>query len=715
MFNSAGMNQWNQYTLLRLLMGYAIGVLLYSNRVFEGAIPLLLFVILFLLLVFVRYTVGRFTLYNLRFIAGIILWLMMIAFGYDWSRNHDLKNNASFAAKYYSGSEPVIVQVARPIEIKANSFKTVANIIAIETNNSWTTATGKVMLYFLKDSLAAKIQYGDRLIIYSTLASPLLPANPGEFDYSKYLARKNIHFQSFVRSDGWTKIGSGYGSALVEYSIRIRNHFLEIFERNNITGREFAVVNALVLGMDDYLDIETRKDFSASGAMHILCVSGLHVGIIYLVLNWLLSFLKRNKFSRLLKALLLLSGIWGYALLTGLSPSVLRASAMFSFVIVGSLLNRSGQIYNSLSASAFLLLLINPFLLHDVGFQLSYAAVLAIVSIQPLLYNLWRPDNYLLSKAWGLVTVSVAAQVGTFPLGLYYFHQFPNYFILTNLIVVPLATLILYSGFIVVLTSFFPLVSFWISQVLIILLKTLNSSVSFIEQLPYSTTSSIYVSTIVVLLLYWLIFNLFKTWTTKNIVFLKLALVVGILLASELVVREYFRQKQQKIIVYSVKNDAAIDLIQGRENAFISAAFTGLNPTRFEYQISGSRLQAGIRKTSFLCFDSLGQNPENQYLIKPFKAQDPFLAFRKATLLIIKNDFPYAYLADTLHVDLALVYDDRRIVPEDFFRKIKPGYIVVSNKVPYRSIEAWRKVLRNSGTPFHIIHEKGAFVMPVAD
>ena len=237
------------------------------------------------------------------------------------------------------------------------------------------------------------------------------------------------------------------------FALKLRKSFINIFENQGISGRNFAVVTALVLGMDDYLDNDTRKEFSSAGAIHILCVSGLHVGVIYMVLNALLFFLKRNKYARALRSLILLIGIWFYAMLTGLAPAVLRAATMFSFVIIGTGIKRKAGVFNSLTVSAFILLLFNPFLIYNVGFQLSYAAVIAIVAIQPTIYQIWQPKNKIADNIWGITTVSVAAQLGTAPLGLFYFHQFPNYFIITNLIAIPLATLILYAGFLSVILS----------------------------------------------------------------------------------------------------------------------------------------------------------------------------------------------------------------------------------------------------------------------
>ena len=310
--------------------------------------------------------------------------------------------------------------------------------------------------------------------------------------------------------------------------------------------------------------------YSSSGAMHVLAVSGLHVGIIYLLLNSLFLFFEKFKYGKYLKAVFLILSLWAYALLTGLSPSVLRAATMFSFIIIGSALKRQTNIYNTLAASAFVLLLYNPYILLQVGFQLSYAAVLGIVYLQPKLYKLIYTKHWLLDKIWAITTVSIAAQLATFPLDIYYFHQFPNYFLLSNLFVIPLATFIIGGGVLLFVTSVIPFFPGSLAWVVNKILMLLNFSVQWVENLPYSLSLGISITVLETIIVYTIIILFFSSiikWKPR-LLQLSLALVIFFMILQ---IKEQYRTgKQQYFIVYDVPKERAIDFVDGNKNYFIA-------------------------------------------------------------------------------------------------------------------------------------------------
>jgi competence protein ComEC len=354
--------------------------------------------------------------------------------------------------------------------------------------------SGRLMLYLQKDSLAASVKYGDYLLIENNFQEISDPKNPGEFNYRRFLSYSNIFHQAYRTSGQWQPTGRNQGFFLVRWSLAMRHKALQTFEDHHLSGREFAVVSALLLGFREYLDEDLRREFAGAGAMHILCVSGLHVGIIFLVLKFLLSFLNKVPRGRIVQTVLVILLIWFYAAITGFSPSVLRASTMFSFVALGHSFRRTTSIYNTLAASAFLLMIIDPYIITRIGFQLSYLAVISIVALQPFFYQQLVFKNYLLDKAWAILTVSLAAQLATGPLSLFYFHQFPNYFLLTNLIVIPLASLIIYSALATLVLTPIPFVGMVAGKVLFGFVYALHQSVKFIEGLPYSTSSNVFIN-----------------------------------------------------------------------------------------------------------------------------------------------------------------------------------------------------------------------------
>ena len=214
---------------------------------------------------------------------------------------------------------------------------------------------------------------------------------------------------------------------------------------NGVEGKQLKVASALLLGYRENLDKELVKSYASAGAMHVLAVSGLHVGILYLLLTRIFSFLKKVKKvknGKFILTILIVSFLWFYAIMTGLSASVMRATTMFSFIVIGNeLLNRKTSIYNTLAVSAIILMIINPFIVYQVGFQLSYVAVVGIVYLQPKLNRLFYSRYKLVRGVWAITCVSLAAQIATFPLSLHYFHQFSTYFFISNLIVIPASSL----------------------------------------------------------------------------------------------------------------------------------------------------------------------------------------------------------------------------------------------------------------------------------
>ena len=305
-------------------------------------------------------------------------------------------------------------------------------IVAIKDSNEWHHPKGKMILYFEKDSASvSSLSYGDYFYVYGKPNRVKAPSNPGEFDYKRFLERKGIYHQLYLASDRWIEIDKQKENPIYRFALNCRAYLLDILQEKGLKGAEYAVASAILLGYSDKIDAKLLQEYSGAGAMHILCVSGLHVGIVYVVFSMLLFFLGKTDRSRFLKSMLLILLIWSYAVLTGLSPSVMRASAMFSLVAIGQNMRRDTNIFNTLSASAFILMLIDPLIILNLGFQLSYSAVLGIVLLQPPIYRIFTIKSKILDKIWTIIAVSIAAQIGTLPITLYYFHQFPNYFFLS--------------------------------------------------------------------------------------------------------------------------------------------------------------------------------------------------------------------------------------------------------------------------------------------
>ena len=335
---------------------------------------------------------------------------------------------------------------------KPNSWKSLIQIDGVYFNDSIKPTKELSIAYFAKDQNVKELKAGD-VILFSNVPQLITNNNnPFEFDYKKYLARKKIYRQVYLPEDQWTKTNQSVLS-LSCLAEQIRESLLKIYRNQPIDENEFEILSALTLGYTRELDPETKRVFSSSGAIHVLSVSGQHVAIIFWVITLLFGFLNNRKSGRTIFMIISISALWFFAFITGLSPAVMRASAMFTIFVIGECMHRKSNIYNSFTASAFILLLLNPNNLFDIGFQLSYIAVFGIVYLQPKLEKVITVKSKIVKFFWSLITVSIAAQVATFPITTYYFGQFPTYFWLTNIFVIPAVMVLVPIGILLLFVS----------------------------------------------------------------------------------------------------------------------------------------------------------------------------------------------------------------------------------------------------------------------
>ncbi len=347
----------------------------------------------------------------------------------------------------------------------------------------------RVLLYVQNDSLPMPAA-GDVLMVHTTVRRG---GKAGDFDYGMYLRRQGIVGSCWANRARWQVVGHQEDKSLRAVAQRCQHYLHTRYEQMGIDGKELGIISALSLGYREELDKQVQRSFSASGAMHVLAVSGLHTGIVWAVVLWVLTLggcarpLYHQHGRRWLLYAAAIVLLWAYAFITGLSPSVMRSALMLSFVVLTGLLNQSTSRWNALLAAAVVILLINPLALWSVSFQLSFAAVVGIMLVATRMQRRVRLKGGLVEYIGGLLMVSIAAQLGTMPLSLYYFGQTSNYFALTNLIVIPIAYVILVLGLASLALSWCP-VGGWLASVLENSTWLLRQSVEWIESLPYATT-----------------------------------------------------------------------------------------------------------------------------------------------------------------------------------------------------------------------------------
>lgn len=534
--------------------------------------------------------------YSKRWINGVFCAISMLLLGilscsatyHRFNHNH----YSSYGVPNHFQAQVIDFGVERP-----KSLRFTVKIIAIYDSTEWKAASGKILLYAQKDSLSKTLLPND-IIYFNGLCQEISHAgNPASFDYKKYMNRKGIYDRIYLKSGQWKKCGQTR-PGLLAMAQQIRQILLKQLATQEIKGDEYAVASAILLGYDDFLEPELRKTYSGSGAMHILCVSGLHVGIIFLISNILLSFLVKFKNGRQIRAVLIILVIWLYAMISGLSPSVSRAATMFSFVSAGMILKRDTPIYNTLLASAFFILLFKPLILFEIGFQLSYAAVLAIVSFEPYLSSLWKTDNKMLKYIRGLISVSLAAQAGTFAIALFYFHQFPNYFLLTNILVIPLSFVVMISGVLSLAVMWIPYIGIWAVKLLGFLIRILNLSVQTIETLPFSVSKGLFIQSYELIMIILILIMIALWFHNRKNRLLAVSLGILCLLFISLSLRQFWQLKQQKLIIYNTPGHFSADFIQGKAALHLCDSAFSTKTDAAAFYLSNSRASLGISEIS---------------------------------------------------------------------------------------------------------------------
>jgi len=389
--------------------------------------------------------------------------------------------------------------------LKPNSFsqRYVANVLSLENKE----VSGKLIMNIPIDSASKKLKVDDEFFIIARLENINPPLNPHQFNYKDFLKKQSIYHQIRVRSNQFLQKKSA-STTILGLAANFREHIILKLKSKNFGKDELGVIQALLLGQRDDISESTYNSYRDAGAIHILAVSGLHVGILLLLFQFILLPLERLPKGKTIKLVSVVSLLWIYAFIAGLSPSIVRAVTMFTFVAYAMYLNRPTNSFNIVALSMFFILLVNPLFLFQVGFQMSYAAVLSIAWIYPKLQRFWYPDTILARKTWQLFSVSVAAQLGVLPISLYYFHQFPALFFVSNLLVIPFLGIILGLGILIIALSLIDLLPHFLVETYNIIIKIMNLVISWVAQQERFVIRDIPFDTVQLFLAYALIISL---------------------------------------------------------------------------------------------------------------------------------------------------------------------------------------------------------------
>jgi competence protein ComEC len=541
--------------------------------------------------------------------------------------------------------------------------------------------SGKILLNIRKDSLKPTFEIGTPLQINCSVVETGFAKNPNQFDYGKYLKNKQIYAQIYTENSR-IKTSSIIDKNAWYYASILRTKILRNLEKNKFHKTELNVAAALILGQQQDISPDIIKDYQYAGAVHILSVSGLHIGFILLFVTFILKPFPNTKRGAFIKLIIIIISLISFGIIAGLAPSVVRSVVMFSFVAIGMYLRRSTNIFHTLLVSMLLILLFEPSFLFDVGFQLSYIALFFILWLQPLLAEIWKPKNKIVNYFWEILTVSFAAQIGAFPLSIYYFHQFPGLFFVTNLVVIPFISLIMGLGVLVMVLAAFDYVPIYLSKSLewsiFILNKIINSIASIkqfiIQDIPFNWYLLISFYLLIISSIIW-----FKKPNFRSLVFTLISVMVLQMIYFE---THWIIQNQEELVIFNSKKNTLISERKG-ENVTLYEREKDLKNQSINSYLMGNFSELKATKklenllffngTKILILDSLGVYPKNT---KP---------------------------------DILVLTQSPKINLERLYQDLKPK-IVVADATNFKTyIHLWKATCVKNKIPFHATGEKGFY------
>ncbi|UJH66305.1 ComEC/Rec2 family competence protein [Allomuricauda sp. SCSIO 65647] len=662
-----------QLVSVRLTLGLVFGIILgFYLEIPPKPFFIVFCVLLILLGLNIRKRRGRvFSIFAIVVVLGTIsLGIMVVGF------THPKNQAQGYLGQEITSYHTFRARISEPLKHTGFSYRYLAEIIQIDQN----PARGTIVVNISRETIPKRLYVDDEFVAYGKLNTINPPLNPHQFDYRDYLRKQGIFHE--------LRIGSGQ---LVQFERQtttvyglaqnLRQKIISKLKQHDFGSDEVSVMQALLLGERSELSGETYDNYKNAGAVHILAISGLHIGILLLLLQLLLTPLESLPHGKTLKLVTILVCLWGFAFVAGLSPSIVRAVTMFSFVAYAMQLNRPTNTFNTIVWSMFFILLFKPLFLFQVGFQMSYAAVFAIVWLYPKLQRFWEPKGFLPKRVWQLVSVSVAAQLGVLPLSLFHFHQFPALFFISNLVVVPFLGVILGGGMLVIALALLNALPPILVTGYNTIIKGMNTIIGFVAQQETFLFTNISFDVVQMLLAYVIIFALVFTLTRpkfKNI----MALGSSVILFQVWVIVQTTRHKEKEslLVAHQTKNSM---ILHHKGDVVVIYSATGKeakNRIVTDYVV-GERIDS---VSSLLMQNSYHLGNKMLYVM------DSLGVYPKQT-------------------DYLLITQSPRINLERLIDSLKPVQIIADGSNYNGHVARWRQTCLKRKIPFHHTGEKGAY------
>lgn len=642
-----------------------------------GFLNLFLILIIFLFLLLVKS----------KILATIVSFWLFFFIGVSAVFLNDDRNYDDFYVHHIKDNSSRVLQIYKTLKSGHFHNKYLARVIQLSGKKT----RGSILLNIVKDSLSTPLKVDEVIMIRPDFKALNPPLNPHQFDYKYYLFKQGIHHQIFTEDKRILKLNYPKFS-LFGLSAKTRFNIQKSLENYNFTKDELAVINALLLGQRQDISKELITNYQNAGAIHILAVSGLHVGIILLLLSFICKPLEHFKYGNFLKTILIILLLWCFAFIAGLSASVVRAVTMFSFVAIGMSFKQKNIVEFSFISSLFFLLLIKPMFLFDVGFQLSYLAVFGILYAQPKIYKIWKPKYRIVDFFWQLFTVSLAAQVGILPLSIYYFKQFPGLFLASNLVIIPFLGVILIAGIVVIVLALVHFLPQFLADLYGNIIALMNVFVGWISHQESFLFKEISISIWMMLLWYVLLFTgvyLLFTRSAKKLLYFLFAVV---LVQSFFLYERVKSNTKREFIVYHKSRFSIIGKRLGNQ-LYVQHPLDS-STVKNDYSVKNYRVAEYISKIQNIDFKN-------------------YLKFANKDVLLI--DSLGVYKIDHLKNPIVILQYSPKINLERLIKRIKPSQIIADGSNYKSYVLRWRKSCLKESIPFHYTGKKGAYILREKD
>lgn len=668
------------FTIIKLTISLVIGILL--AHFLKLNFQTVLYVTIGLVaLIGIYWLVVKSKIYRSPFF-GILTYLCMVGIGITTYNLQDetlrpqhythLNSNEYFNAILFKVEE----------RLKPDTYND-KYIVSIKSFNE-EKAIGHLLINIKRDSLSKKLNVDDVFFTSTELKTIQKPLNPYQFDYSKYLELKQVYHQLYLSSTNIFQL-SDSKTTIYGYADQLRTKINSELIAAGFKNDALSIMNALLLGQRQTIDKTIYNNYVNSGTIHILAVSGLHVGILLWILNFLFKPLLYLKYGHFIRPAILVAIMWSFAVIAGLSPSVTRAVTMFSVISIAMHLKRSTNIYNTLVISAFVILLVKPTFLFAVGFQMSYLAVLGIVSVQPIIYKLWKPKYIITDKLWQIFTVTLAAQAGVVPISLFYFHQFPGLFFISNIVVIPFLGLILGFGLLIIALALLGALPNFLVVSYSFIIDTLNNFIAWVAQFEDFLFRDIPFTMFQVIITYLIIVALVQVYKFQNFKWTAVSLILIIGFQG---INFYNRNKNTSFIIF---NKSRYSMIGQKHNDKLTL-FHNLDSLQLETSYAIKNYKVG----------------EFIDLIIP-KSLEPVYQYKNNTILVI--DSLAVYKGITFKPNYILLRNSPRVNLNRVIDSLKPQYIIADASNYKSYLKRWKTTCEHKKIPFHQTNEKGAFIL----